>query len=100
MELRLNTILLTTFALIAFTEREKVNDVLLSSEKGLSIDSPDREVTIGTSSVRRVAMLKHFYPHVEAVEMRGNLQTRIKKMDAGDCAGIRSQRDDPFVAEY
>jgi hydroxymethylbilane synthase len=76
------------FELIAFTEREKVNDVLVSNDKTIDINDSSRSLKIGTSSVRRVALLHHFYPHVEAVEMRGNLQTRIKKMNDGACDAL------------
>lgn len=76
------------FELLAFGKREKVNDVLLSNDSEFSVDATDKVVTIGTSSVRRVAMLKHFYPHVTTVEMRGNLQTRIKKMEDGQCDAL------------
>ncbi len=76
------------FELIAFTEREKVNDVLVSRDSSIDIADSSRPLKVGTSSVRRVALLKHFYPHVEAVEMRGNLQTRIGKMDRGDCDAL------------
>ena len=76
------------FTLIAFTEREKVNDVLLSSDKSIDISDSTRPLIIGTSSVRRRAFLRHYYPHVQIVEMRGNLQTRIKKMQDGDCDAL------------
>jgi len=76
------------FELIAFTDREKPNDILLSHDASIDINDSGRPLRIGTSSVRRVALLKHFYPHVETVEMRGNLQTRIGKMDAGDCDAL------------
>jgi len=76
------------FGLIAFSAREKVNDVLLALDKGLSLEDPGRKIRIGTSSVRRIAMLKHYYPHVQTVEMRGNLQTRIQKMRDGACDAL------------
>ncbi len=76
------------FSLIAFTRREKVNDVLISPERSLDIDDTSRKIRIGTSSVRRRALLRHFYPHVETVEMRGNLQTRIRKMQEGACEAL------------
>ncbi|KPM49116.1 hydroxymethylbilane synthase [Jiulongibacter sediminis] len=72
------------FEIIAFTEREEVNDVLVS-HKELNMES---SFTVGTSSTRRVAMLKAFYPHINIVDMRGNLQTRIGKMEAGDCDAL------------
>ena len=76
------------FALIAFTEREKVNDVLLSHDKTVDIADASRPLVVGTSSVRRRAFLRHFYPHVRIVEMRGNLQTRLRKMEEGVCDAL------------
>ena len=69
------------FEILAFSEREAPHDVLLSST--------DRDLSqawvVGTSSTRRVALIKTFYPHFTIVDMRGNLQTRIKKMEDGHC---------------
>jgi len=76
------------FSLIAFTEREKVNDVLVSMDRTIDLRDNSRPVRIGTSSVRRRALLRHYYPHVEPVEMRGNLQTRIRKMQDGECDAL------------
>lgn len=76
------------FVLIAFTEREKVNDVLLSTDRTIDIDNAGRPLVVGTSSVRRRAFLRHYYPHVRIVEMRGNLQTRIRKMEEGACDAL------------
>ncbi len=84
----MQSILPPGFGLIAFTAREKVNDVLLALDQGLSLDDPQQTIRIGTSSVRRIAMLKHYYPHVQTVEMRGNLQTRIQKMRDGACDAL------------
>lgn len=41
---------------------------------------------IGTSSIRRKAQMAHFYPHLKCLEIRGNLQTRLRKLDAADAA--------------
>ncbi len=84
----MQSILPAGFELIAFTDREKSNDVLVARDKAIDLNDTGRKIRIGTSSVRRIALLKHFYPHIETVEMRGNLQTRIKKMDAGDCDAL------------
>ena len=73
--------------LIAFTEREKVNDVLVSFDKSLRLDS-GKPFVVGTSSTRRVAMLKHYYPHIQTVDMRGNLQTRMAKLESDVCDAI------------
>ncbi|GMQ25167.1 hydroxymethylbilane synthase [Algoriphagus sp. oki45] len=94
------------FELIAFTEREQVNDVLLSNDKEISLSSTEKPLVIGTSSTRRVATLKHFYPHVKTVEVRGNLQTRIRKMEEGLCdalllafAGVHRMGYDDQIAQ-
>ncbi len=76
------------FTLIAFTDRERSEDVLLSHNPGLNIDDPKENITLGTSSVRRRALLKLHYPHIQTIDIRGNLQTRVKKMKEGLCDGI------------
>ena len=50
---------------------------------------------VGTSSLRRAAMIKHLRPDLEIESLRGNVQTRLAKLDAGDydaillaCAGL------------
>lgn len=74
------------FELVAFMEREEVNDVIVSHKEGISLDSND--LVLGTSSTRRIATLRHFYPHVKTVPVRGNLQTRIRKMEEGACDAL------------
>jgi hydroxymethylbilane synthase len=76
------------FSLIAFTERERSNDVLVGLDPSIDIEDSARPLTIGTSSVRRVALLNHYYPHIKPVPMRGNLQTRIAKLQAGNCDAL------------
>lgn len=90
--------------LLAFTERELPNDVLLSPRKDLQITRD--KLRVGTSSTRRVAFLKHFYPNVEAVSIRGNLQTRVSKMNEGHCdalllayAGVHRMGFDDLIVE-
>lgn len=91
--------------LIAFTQRETVNDVLVSFNKKLSLES-GKVFTVGTSSTRRVAMLKHYYPHIQTVDMRGNLQTRLQKLENGACdalllayAGVHRMGYDEHIIE-
>ena len=36
---------------------------------------------LGTSSLRRVAQLKNKFPHLDFIDVRGNLNTRLKKLD-------------------
>ncbi|WP_347157715.1 hydroxymethylbilane synthase [Pontibacter chitinilyticus] len=68
--------------LIAFMEREKVNDVLLSFNPDFKL-TRDSNALIGTSSTRRRALLKRHYPNVITAESRGNLQTRLRKLEEG-----------------
>ncbi|TDE11738.1 hydroxymethylbilane synthase [Dyadobacter psychrotolerans] len=94
------------FEISAFTERERANDVLVSHNSGLSLKSGESFV-VGTSSTRRIAILKHFYPHIKTVDMRGNLQTRLRKLEEGHCdalllayAGVHRMEYDDKIAEY
>ncbi|MCL4145400.1 UNVERIFIED_CONTAM: hypothetical protein GTU68_039512 [Idotea baltica] len=94
------------FELIAFMEREKCNDVVVSRKDGLSVKNGDNFI-LGTSSTRRVATLKSLYPHIQTVPVRGNLQTRIRKMDEGACdalllayAGVHRMGYEDMIAEY
>ncbi|WAC10430.1 hydroxymethylbilane synthase [Dyadobacter pollutisoli] len=94
------------FEIIAFTEREKANDVLVSHDTSLSLKSGESFV-VGTSSTRRVAVLKHFYPHIKTIDMRGNLQTRLRKLEEGQCdalllayAGVHRMEYDDKIAEH
>ncbi|MBT0812221.1 hydroxymethylbilane synthase [Litoribacter ruber] len=76
------------FEIIAFTEREKVNDIILSHSADIDYKDSSKPLLLGTSSTRRVATLKHYYPHIKTVEVRGNLQTRIAKMESGVCDAL------------
>ncbi|TPG67222.1 hydroxymethylbilane synthase [Hymenobacter nivis] len=72
--------------LLAFLEREKVNDVVLSFNEHLSLDQPG--IVLGTSSTRRKAQLRRFYPGATTAEARGNLQTRLRKLEEGQYDGL------------
>lgn len=74
--------------LIAFTRREDVNDVVLSFDKNLSLADRNNSIRFGTSSTRRVAFIKHYYPISETVSIRGNLQTRVDKLRSGACDAL------------
>ena len=69
--------------IIAFTEREQSHDVVVSFNKRIKLERLDTKYLIGTSSTRRVAMLRHYYGNVRTQDVRGNLQTRFKKMEEG-----------------
>jgi hydroxymethylbilane synthase len=67
--------------LLAFLEREQVNDVVLSFNEQFVLDKPG--IVLGTSSTRRKAQLRRFYPEANTAEARGNLQTRLRKLEEG-----------------
>ncbi|MFD1469989.1 hydroxymethylbilane synthase [Hymenobacter caeli] len=72
--------------LLAFLEREKVNDVVLSFNEHLALDKPG--IVLGTSSTRRKAQLRRYYPEATTAEARGNLQTRLRKLEEGQYDGL------------
>ena len=67
--------------LLAFLEREQVNDVVISFQENFDITKPG--IVLGTSSTRRKALLRRFYPLANQAEVRGNLQTRLRKLEEG-----------------
>jgi len=90
--------------LIAFTEREHPNDVVVSLKKDFSLAHGTPRV--GTSATRRIAFLKHFYPNVQPTTIRGNLQTRFSKLQAGEYdalvlafAGVHRMGFDEWIVE-
>lgn len=94
------------FELIAFMERERCNDVIVSRDARNTLES-GKDFVLGTSSTRRVATLKSLYPHIKTVPVRGNLQTRIRKMDEGDCdalllayAGVHRMGYEEMIAQH
>ena len=67
------------FSLTAITKREDVRDTLLSEKFETLADLPDGAV-VGTSSVRRAMQLKAFNPKLVIKDLRGNVDTRIRKL--------------------
>lgn len=64
--------------LIAVSEREDARDVLVS-RRGLTLEELPSGSRVGTSSLRRSAQLLHYRPDLEMVNLRGNLDTRLRK---------------------
>lgn len=71
----------------AIPVREDPRDVLISRDRMLLKDIPGQK-KIGTGSLRRKAQLLHFRPDLQIVPLRGNLDTRLKKLESEDLAGI------------
>jgi hydroxymethylbilane synthase len=72
------------------TEREDPADALVvhANHQDKQIDTLPEGAVIGTSSLRRLAQLRHHYPHLTFKDIRGNLNTRLGKLDAGEYDGI------------
>lgn len=72
--------------LAAITERENPADALVvhSRYQNCQIDTLPEGAVIGTSSLRRLAQLRYHFPHLQFKDIRGNLNTRLQKLDAGE----------------
>jgi hydroxymethylbilane synthase len=68
--------------LACYLEREDVRDAFLSDKAGCLSDLP-RGAVLGTSSLRRKAQALALRPDLKVVNFRGNVQTRLKKLDDG-----------------
>jgi hydroxymethylbilane synthase len=74
-------------ALAAICEREDPRDALVlpqdSNLKCMSLDDLPERTVLGTSSPRRLAQLRHVRPDLEIRDLRGNVDTRLRKLDEG-----------------
>jgi len=75
------------FALTAVMQREDARDALVSNQAGDLAQLPAGSV-VGTSSLRREAQIRALYPHLTVRPLRGNLDTRLGKLDRGEYAAI------------
>ncbi|NJL21206.1 MAG: hydroxymethylbilane synthase [Leptolyngbyaceae cyanobacterium SM1_3_5] len=72
------------------TEREDPADAIVVHDRNRDkqLETLPEGAIIGTSSLRRLAQLRHHYPHLKFKDIRGNLNTRLAKLDAGDYDAI------------
>jgi hydroxymethylbilane synthase len=75
------------FELAAILEREDPRDAFVSNDYASLADLPPGAV-VGTSSLRRQALIAVRYPHLVIEPLRGNLDTRLGKLDRGQYAAI------------
>jgi len=75
------------FEIAAVTTRENPRDVLCS-HKYNSIEDLPRGARVGTSSLRRHAQLKHIRPDLDVRDLRGNVDTRLRKVESGEYDAI------------
>lgn len=71
----------------AILKREDVRDVLVSRGK-IKFEYLPKGARIGTGSLRRGAQIQSFMPDVEIVPLRGNIDTRLKKIETENLTGI------------
>lgn len=71
----------------AVSGREDPHDALIS-KNNLSLSDLPQNAKIGTSSLRRIAQLLAYRSDLEIVDLRGNLDTRLKKLDTGELDAI------------
>jgi hydroxymethylbilane synthase len=71
----------------AVPAREDPRDVFIA-RKGVSLWSLLPGARIGTSSLRRQTQLRHLRPDFETISVRGNIDTRLNKLERGDCQGL------------
>jgi len=85
-------------------EREDPFDALVSNHYK-SLDDLPKNAVIGTCSPRRLSQILHYNPGFKIADLRGNVNTRLKKLDAGDydaiilaCAGLKRLGFDDRIA--
>ena len=73
-------------------EREDVRDVLIvngnNDLKSWFEQRTSQNMLIGTSSLRRSAQIRSMFPHAEILPLRGNVDTRLRKLESGEYDGI------------
>lgn len=75
------------FALAAVLEREDPRDALVSNRYASLAELP-QGAKVGTSSLRRVVLLRSLRPDLQIEPLRGNLDTRLRKLDEGQYDAI------------
>lgn len=75
------------FLIAATGEREDPRDAFVSNDFSSLEDLPAGSI-VGTSSLRRQSQLQARFPHLKIESLRGNLQTRLRKLDEGQYAAI------------
>jgi hydroxymethylbilane synthase len=71
----------------AITRREDPRDCLIS-RKGRTLKTLPGSARVGTSSLRRQAQLRHHRPDLDVVDLRGNVDTRLRKLESGEYDAI------------
>ena len=75
------------FALVIVGERGDARDALVSNQYARLADLPGGSV-VGTSSLRRESQIRERYPDLQVAAVRGNVDTRLRKLDEGQYAAL------------
>ncbi|HKN86232.1 MAG TPA: hydroxymethylbilane synthase [Nitrospiraceae bacterium] len=103
------TVLPDALEILCVPSREDARDALISREgrKGWTLDQLPAGARIGTSSLRRQSQLLHYRPDLKIEMLRGNVETRLRKLKQGDydaivlaSAGLRRMGLNEEVTEY
>lgn len=94
------------FELVAIPEREDIRDVFVS-RNNIHFEELKEGAVIGTSSIRRAAMLKNLRKDLNIVPIRGNVQTRLQKMESENmdgiilaAAGLKRLNMESYITDY
>jgi len=94
------------FELIAIPEREDIRDVFVS-RNNIHFEELKEGAVIGTSSIRRAAMLSNLRKDLKIVPIRGNVQTRLQKMENENmdgiilaAAGLKRLNMESYITDY
>lgn len=94
------------FELVAIPEREDIRDAFISLN-GTKIGDLRKGAKVGTSSIRRALQLKEIRPDLEILPIRGNVQTRLAKMESEKldgiilaAAGLKRLGMDDIISDY
>ena len=75
------------FKIAAALEREEPSDAFVSKNYE-NLSQLPRRASVGTASLRRQSQLKYHYPYLEMQVLRGNIGTRLAKLDRGECDAV------------
>lgn len=79
----METVLPPGLVVTGFLEREDVRDAFIS-RRATSLSDLPRGAIVGTASLRRQAIVRRLRPDLQVISLRGNVETRLRKLDAGE----------------
>src|SRR5947209_9956960 len=92
----LPTVIPEGLSIAATPEREDPRDALVlrasTDASNASLRNLPPGAVVGTSSLRRIAQLKHLRPDIQIKDLRGNVDTRLRKLDAGEFDAVKIGR--------